>query len=147
MKRFFQTSLFAIAIIAVCSCDELQKDGAWDPIELDKDNLEFSSQGGQETVTALNYTSWWISGGYEVTCIDDQKIKSDYIHASSSDGEETHTYDLLDGGWYHVTVPDKGKSNTIIITVDPLSGDGNPREAIIEMQAGDAFTKISIAQK
>ena len=53
----------------------------------------------------------------------------------------------LDGGWYHVIVPDKGKSNTVIITVDPLSGDGNPREAIIEMQAGDAFTKISIAQQ
>lgn len=59
----------------------------------------------------------------------------------------TCTYDVLDGGWYHVSVPDKGKSNTIIITVDPLSGDGNPREAIIGMQAGDAFTKISIAQK
>jgi hypothetical protein len=65
----------------------------------------------------------------------------------SSGGDETCTYDVLDGGWYHVTVPDKGKSNTIIITVDPLSGDGNQREAIIEMQAGDAFTKISIAQQ
>ena len=25
---------------------------------------------------------------------------------------------ILDGGWFHVLVPDKGKSNTIIITVD-----------------------------
>lgn len=46
----------------------------------------------------------------------------------------------------YFNVPDKGKSKTIIITVDPLSGDRLPREAIIKMQAGDAFTQISIAQ-
>ena len=60
---------------------------------------------------------------------------------------ELSAADVLDGGWYRVTVPDKGKSNTIIITVDPLSDGGNPREAIIEMQAGNAFTKISISQQ
>lgn len=149
MKRF----VYAIALVATMffasSCEEtiFQKDGDWDPIELDKTHVNFPPEGGQNTVSALNYSRWWINGGYEVTCIADQNINSEYIHASSSDGYETHTYDILDGGWYHVTVPDKGKSNTIIITVDPLSGDGNPREAIIGMQAGDAFTKISIAQK
>lgn len=149
MKRF----VYAIALVATMffasSCEEtiFQKDGDWDPIELDKTHVNFPPEGGQNTVSALNYSRWWISGGYEVTRIDDHKINSDYIHASSSGGDETHTYDILDGGWYHVTVPDKGKSNTIIITVDPLSGDRLPREAIIEMQAGDAFTQISIAQK
>lgn len=143
--------LYAVAIMATMlfasSCEETIMDGAWDPIELDKSHVNFPHDGGQNTVSALNYNRQWINGGYEVTYIADQKINSDYIHASSSDGNETHTYDILDGGWYHVSVPDKGKSNTIIITVEPLSGDGNPREAIIEMQAGDAFTKISIAQK
>ena len=70
MKRFFQTILFAIAIMVACSCEELQKDGAWDPVELDKSNIEFTAEGGQETVTALNYTSWWINGGYESAVID-----------------------------------------------------------------------------
>lgn len=42
-------------------------------------------------------------------------------------------------------VPDKGKSNAIIITVDSHDG-AEPREAVVEMQAGDAFTRISICQ-
>ena len=95
-----------------------------------------------------NYTRWWINGGYDFAeLVDSQWEYRGYVHATSSDGEQACTYDILEGSWYHVMVPDKGKSNTIIITVDPLSGDGNPREAIIEMQAGDAFTKISIAQQ
>lgn len=148
MKRF----VYAIALVATMffasSCEEtiFEKEGDWDPIELDKTHVNFPPEGGQNTVSALNYSRWWINGGYEVTCIDDQKIKSDYIHASSSDGQETHTYDVLDGGWYHITVPDKGKSNTVIITVDPHY-DTEPRQAVIDMQAGDAFTRFSISQQ
>ena len=44
-------------------------------------------------------------------------------------------------------VPEKGRSNTIIITVDPTGDAEGPREAVIEMQAGDAFTRITIAQQ
>ena len=53
---------------------------------------------------------------------------------------------FLMGGWYHVTVPKNGKGNTVIITVDPHD-DTKPRQAIIEMQAGNAFAKISISQR
>ena len=52
----------------------------------------------------------------------------------------------MDGGWYHILVPDKGKSNTVIITVDPHD-DTKPRQATIEMQAGNAFTKFTISQQ
>ena len=147
MKRFVYAIALVATIFFASSCEVFQKDGDWDPIELDKTHVNFPPEGGQNTVSALNYSRWWISGGYEIIRIADQKIDSDYIHATSSDGEDAFTYDILDGGWYHVTVPDKGKSNTIIITVDPLSGDRLPREAIIKMQAGDAFTQISIAQQ
>lgn len=142
MNRFVYAIALGATMFFASSCEEtiFQKDGDWDPIELDKTHVNFPPEGGQNTVSALNYSRWWINGGYESSY-------QDYIQATSSGGDETCTYDVLDGGWYHVIVPDKGKSNTIIITVDPLSGDGNPREAIIEMQAGDAFTKISIAQK
>ena len=147
MKRFFQTILFATAIMVACSCEELQKDGAWDPVELDKSNIEFPAEGGQETVTALNYTSWWINGGYESAIQVNGKWEyTNYVHASSSEGEETNTYDVLDGGWYHVTLPDNGKSNTVVIAVDPHD-DTNPRQAVIVMQAGNAFAKISISQR
>jgi len=42
-------------------------------------------------------------------------------------------------------VPDKGKSNAIIITVDSHDG-AEPRKAVVEMQADDAFIRISICQ-
>ena len=132
MKRFFQTILFATAIMVACSCEELQKDGAWDPVELDKSNIEFTAEGGQETVTALNYTSWWINGGYE--------------SAVQVNGKWEYTNYVLDGGWYHVTLPDNGKSNTVILTVDPHD-DTKPRQAVIVMQAGNASAKISISQR
>ena len=139
MKRFFQIILFAVAIMTIWSCEETQSDGAWDPIELDKNHVDFPQEGGQNTVSALNYTTWWINGGYETS-------PQEYVHATSSEGEEACTYDVLDGGWYHILVPDKGKSNTVIITVDPHD-DTKPRHATIEMQAGNAFTKFSISQR
>ena len=139
MKRFFQIILFAAAIIAVCSCEETQLDGAWDPIKLDKIHVNFPHEGGQNTVSALNYTRWWINGGYETS-------PQEYVHATSSENQEACTYDVLDGGWYHILVPDKGKSNTVIITVDQ-NDDAKPRHATIEMQAGDAFTKFTISQQ
>ena len=132
MKRFFQTILFAAAIMVACSCEELQKDGAWNPVELDKSNIEFPAEGGQETVTALNYTSWWINGGYE--------------SAVQVNGKWEYTNYVLDGGWYHVTLPDNGKSNTVVIAVDPHD-DTKPRQAVIVMQAGNASAKISISQR
>ena len=142
MKSFVYAVALAATIFFTWSCEEtiFEKEGDWDPIELDKTHVNFPSEGGQNTVSALNYNRWWINGGYDPS-------SREYIHPSSSGEDETCTYDVLDGGWYHVIVPDKGKSNTVIITVDPLCDGGNPREAIIEMQAGDAFTKISIAQQ
>lgn len=139
MKRIL---IIIAAIASLWSCEETIYDGAWVPMELDKTHVNFPPEGGQNTASVLNYTRWWISG----IRIADQKIDSDYIHASSSDGEEAYTFDILDGGWYHVLVPDKGKSNTIIITVDPIGDGGRPREAIINMTVGDAFANISIAQ-
>ena len=144
MKRIL---IIIAAIVCLCSCKENIYDGAWEPMELDKTHISFQPEGGQNTVSVMNYPRWWINGGYEVIRIDDQKINSDYIHASSSDGEEAYTYDILEGGWYHVMIPDKGKSNTIIITVDPIGDEGHPREAMIEMQAGNTFSNISIAQQ
>ena len=135
------------AIACLCSCEETILDGAWDPMELDKTHVNFPSKGGQNTVSVLNYTRWWINGGYDFAeLVDSQWEYRGYVHATSSDGEQACTYDILEGSWYYVMVPDKGKSNTIIITADPIGDGGQPREAIIEMQAGNAFCKISISQ-
>ena len=148
MKRLSYIIILITAVSAFISCEHvLCVDGAWDPMELDKTHVNFPSEGGQNTVSVLNYTRWWISGGYDLAeLVDNQWEYRGYVHATSSDGEEACTYDILEGSWYHVMVPDKGKSNTIIITVDPIGDRGQPREAVIEMQAGNAFSKISIAQ-
>lgn len=147
MKQLFNTIMLVAAISAFSSCEHvICVDGAWDPMELDKAHINFPPEGGQNTVSVLNYPTWWIYGGYDMAeFIDNQWDYSGYVHATSSDGEEGCTYDILEGGWYHVMIPDKGNSNTIIITVDPHD-DAEPRQAIIQMQAGNAFAKISIAQ-
>ena len=143
MKRIIFVLVSVVAIFT--SCQEIVLDGAWDPIELDKKHVNFPSEGGQNTVSTLNYSRWWICGGYEAkTQVNGRWEYTDYVYPSSS--EEYVTYDILEGGWYHVVVPDKGKSNTIIITVDPNEGS-EPRKAIIDMTVGDSFTSISISQK
>lgn len=68
-----------------------------------------------------------------------------YVMAGSTDGQEAYTYDILDGGWYHASVPEKGRSNKLIITVDQ-NFTAKPRQATIEMEAGDAFTSVKIYQ-
>ena len=142
------TILAALTALLLCSfsCEHETPDGQWDPIEMDKPEVHFTSEGGEQTVTATNYSGWWINGGYE----DAQYVNGkweyvNYVYSSSTDGQEACTYDILDGGWYHAAVPDKGRSNKLVITVDQ-NITAKPRQAIIDMEAGDAFTTVKIFQ-
>lgn len=135
--------LLSVATIFLCACEEIE--GKQTPIKLDKSELTFPSAGGEQTVTAVNYNSWWISGGYE----DFDQAKNEYtnyVYPTSTDGEDVCTYDLLDGGWYYVVVPDKGNSNQVVITVSENT-TSKPRSATIIMQNRNAFTTISIQQE
>lgn len=142
MKRVIFAMLLVATISSLMSCEHVicVDDGAWDPIELDRNHVNFTQEGGQTVVTALNYPRWWISGGYDM-----EIGQGDYIYPTSSGGEDACTHDILEGSWFYISVPDKGKSNLVIITVD-LHYDMKPRSAIVEMQAGNAFTRISITQ-
>ena len=142
MKKLFTLLALVIALM-VTSCEEYE--GKQTPIKLDKSELTFPSVGGEQTVTAVNYNSWWISGGYE----DYDQAKNEYtnyVYPTSTDGEDACTYDLLDGGWYYVVVPDKGDSNQVEITVSE-NKTSSPRSATISMQNRNAFTNISIQQE
>ena len=142
MNKLFTLLALAIALM-VTSCEEYE--GKQTPIKLDKSELTFPSVGGEQTVTAVNYNSWWISGGYE----DFDQAKNEYtiyVYPTSTDGEDVCTYDLLDGGWYFVVVPDKGNSNQVVITVSENT-TSKPRSATIIMQNRNAFTNISIQQE
>ena len=142
MKKMF-TLLALVVAVVMTSCEEY--DGRWKPIEVDKSQLSFTPEGGEQTITVLNYNRWWISGGYE----DYDKAKNEYtnyVYPTSTDGEDICTYDLLDGGWYYVTVPEKGASNTVIIAVDK-NETGKARKATVLMTVGNASTQIEINQQ
>lgn len=135
MKNF--VSFFALLLCAVVtSCDE-PLDGDWPPIEVDRQQLEFASVGGAQTVTMLNYNHWWIGVGYEDDG-DAEYINTVYPEQGNSSS--------LDGGWYHVTVPAGKGSNSAVVVVDE-NCTGEPRRAKIEMTVGDAFITISVNQQ
>lgn len=109
-------------------------------MKLDKPKLKFTSEGGVDTVTVKNYTSWWISVGYN--------LKRDENGIGTQDGNYYHPtrFDFLDAEWFQALVPDNGKSNQVIVTVD-ANTLGKPREAVLEMTAGDIFGTILIYQQ
>lgn len=145
MKNFGILAALAALIMIGTSCAK-KMEGDWDPIKMDKPEVHFPSAGGEETVTATNYSGWWINGGYEDAQYVDGRIEYvNYVYAGSTDGPDAYTYDILDGGWYHASVPNKGRSNKLIITVD-RNITAKPRQATIQMEAGDAFTSVKIYQ-
>ena len=140
--------IFSLAVFCLMSvqCSEKRLLGLWDPIELDISQAAFSSLGGTQIITALNYSGWWINGGYEgVKWVDGKLEYINYVFSESTDGREACTYDILDGGWYRADVPEKGRSNRLVITVLP-NLTGIPRTAYISMESGDTFTCIPIIQ-
>ncbi len=56
MKRFFYSLLIAVPFFALFSCGEFELDGKWDPIQLDKEHVNFPAKGGQNIVSMLNYS-------------------------------------------------------------------------------------------
>ena len=147
MKKLIYYLMALVVAVEMTSCEDVDVDGKQIPIKLDKSELIFSSSGGVQTVTTVNYNSWWISGGYE-----DKKYVNgvseyvNYVYPTSTDGEDACTYDLLDGGWYYVVIPDKGNSNQVVITVSE-NNTSNPRSATITMRNRNAFTNICIQQE
>ncbi|MBO4475765.1 MAG: BACON domain-containing protein [Bacteroidales bacterium] len=113
------------------------EDGNWPSIQLSQDAVEFPSQGGTATVTALNYKGWFICEGYE----NGEYVNGKWYHTNYVVSESNNN---LDGGWYHATVPDECH-NQLVVTADENT-TGKAREAYIEMSAGDVFAKVKISQ-
>lgn len=137
------TLFVLIALVVITSCEEY--DGKWRPMKVDKQHLNFTAEGGEQSVTLLNYSRWWISGGYE-SYDPTNGGYTNYLYPTSTGGMDFYTYDLLDGGWYHVVVPNNGQSNIIVITVDK-NETGQVRQATIVMTGGNVGTKIQISQR
>ncbi|MBP5488526.1 MAG: BACON domain-containing protein [Bacteroidales bacterium] len=142
MKRilFLIMLLCAVGACSQPGVDNHELEGNWDAMKLDKPKLEFTAEGGVDTVTVKNYTSWWVSGGYN--------LKRDENGIGTQDGKYYHPtrFVFLDAEWFQALVPDNGKSNQVIVTVD-ANTLGKPREAILEMTGGDIFSHILIYQQ
>ena len=143
MKNIF-TLLALVVSVIITSCEELE--GKWDLIEVDKQELSFGSDGGEQTVIVKNYSTWWINGGYESSRLVDGVIEYvNYVYPMSSDGEDVCTYDILDGGWYYVSVPLNGRNTAVVKVLGNTTGTA--RQANIIMTVGNIFVIISISQQ
>ena len=135
-------------LLTGCVVERFSPDGQWGPIQLSKKEVSFATKGGVDTVIARNYESWWITGGYEGT----KHVQGELVYInqvqpqSTSGGRYIVLNDTLEGGWYHVVVPNRGQSNKLIIKVDP-NETGRARKATIDMESGNAFTSIKITQE
>jgi hypothetical protein len=130
MKKNFVLLAF-IASFVFISCEKQIADGDWPPIKVNKEKLYFPKEGGEETIFTLNYKGWWFSDRYSP-------------ELTTFKGEDGHTYEKLDGGWYTVTMC--RKPNSAVIQVQKNDTE-TPRQAIFHMTVGDSFKSIWINQE
>ena len=139
--------IFLTLLLNACIVERFSPDGQWEPIKLNKNEVSFLAQGGVDTVIALNYDQWWITGAHEGTKhVQGELVYINHVEPESTTGGYIVLNDTIDGGWYHAVVPDRSRSNRLIIKVDP-NNSIIARKATIEMECGDAFTSIHITQE
>jgi hypothetical protein len=139
MKKNFVLLAF-IASFVFISCEKQIADGDWDPIEVNKETLNFPKEGGVDSVYTQNYASWWI-------CSGDQGETGNHIEPTTIKGEDGKTYQQIDGDWFKVTVlRQKPHSNTAVVWVMKNDTDST-RQAGFCMTVGDSFKYISIYQE
>ncbi len=135
-------TIAVIVLFVAASCKKTE--GNWKKMKLDKTEVVFNSEGGEEIVTVLNYSALWL-GGAETYRFVNAEWQVDRLF-SPQNSDVAITQDVLEGDWIHALVPDKGKSNKVIITVDK-NEQGNPRRAYIQITYGDAGAGITVTQE
>ena len=132
MRLFsYRVLLTSFAVLLAASCgskpEEHSRDGDWEPIQVDKEEVVFTKEGGTQIVTELNYPVWWIAS------------------ASIKEGDNWVVYpndsprlNCFEGDWFHVSVPDNAGRNTLIISVDNNIMEES-RQCILDMVSGDVF--------
>lgn len=139
MKKNFVLLAFIASFVSI-SCEKQIPDGDWDPIEVNKETLNFPKEGGVDSVYTQNYASWWI-------CSGDQGETGNHIEPTTIKGEDGKTYQQIDGEWFKVTVlRQKTHSNTAVVWVMKNDTDST-RQAGFCMTVGDSFKYISIYQE
>ncbi len=149
MKPLHLSLLFLALLFTACSLNVTTSDpdGLWEKMKLSKKEVHFDHAGGTDTVSVLNYSTWWFSSACDGECADDNYILPD--------GPETENvgFNHITGSWWSAEVL-KDSPNKIVITsggaltcpVDDCDKEVYPKKAIINVTAGDIFSSITIYQ-
>lgn len=104
--------------------------GDWAPIRLSHASLSFGAEGGTATVTCLNYARCWLN--------DVQLAGTEtFFHA---DPGENNTYETVRAEGFTARILNR---NQVEITVEAAA---SPREWLLHIQSGNAFTTLSVIQ-
>lgn len=104
--------------------------GAWTPIRLSQQAVSFAAEGGKTLVTCLNYDHWWLN---------DAQVAGTETFFHATPGAD-NTYQTLAGEGISARIVGR---NQVEITVSPSK---KARAWELHLQAGDAFTAISVKQ-
>ena len=82
---------------------------------LNKDSIMMDAAGGVDTLIVENYNEWGVVGGY--TIIDGDTTVYHLEPAMQMPYDYKHY--LLRGEWFKLEIPNLGKSNKAIVTLEP----------------------------
>lgn len=149
MMRLFAHISICVALFIAAACQKFTADdlGNWEPIKFDKSELNFSTEGGEQTVSILNYSKWCLLYGYEdIQSVNGSWEYTNIVRAHSSNDTNLNYHDTIEGEWYRVFAPDNGHQNKLVITVSQ-NKQTMPRHIIIALESGDAYGEIKINQQ
>ena len=152
MRRLFIIVLMILPLFSYC-----KKEGDTTGLWVKNRELTFSKKGGEQIATLMYGFSessglWRIRGGRIASYVGEAWLWPGYkdeigrISPISSDGDDSHPLDCIDGGWFRAIVPDLGQSVKLIVTVKE-NNTGLPKKACVSMQRGDYYPSIYVSQE
>ncbi|MCR4843900.1 MAG: hypothetical protein K5843_02770 [Bacteroidales bacterium] len=104
MKNIYrQLAVYAALVLTIVSCTN--KDGGWTPIELDKYEVTFGADGGEETIISTNYP------GFTIT-----RLENLSTHESANHNENKYSASM-EG----INLRAEGNKLTIILSASTVS--------------------------
>ena len=120
MKHGLFKALMLVGLISFVSCSDKEVElPVGDPrtpdLILNKDSIIMDAKGGVDTLIVENYNEWAVTGGY--TIIDGDT--TDYHLEPAMQMPYDYKHYLLRGEWFKLEIPNLGKSNKAVVTLEP----------------------------
>ena len=135
-------------ILFICVSCSLPND-EYEPIKIygikvDKPSISFKVEGGIDTIVAPD-VHWGLSINHGIECalVDGEWREGDYTYSTDS---KYGIKDILEGSWFHAYIPNSGKSNEMIVSVDTNYTDA-PRRVKINIGVIPDLATIVIDQQ